>query len=216
MTHMQSSLLNFFDSVIITDCDEILVPDPSEFSTLRDYIDKVDFDYVNAIGINILHVMHLEGPLEFKAPILTQRQYGRFNSPCCKQLLSRVPLRWLPGFHSTDKIPKFDNRLYNFHTKAMDYGIAVARQVVNQETVWSERSLAVKFGDHHRWNIQKFVHEYFLVPIHIFNENLFMDFSFEDELTQIKSETISNGGFFSIPMNVSKFVKIPPHWSNLI
>ena len=111
MSSFHSALLNFHKTVVMTDCDEIIAPDPAKYRNLADYIDRVDFEYVNAIGLDILHIMSEEGPLDLSRTILSQRRYGCFHSPSCKQLLSRVPMSWLPGFHSSNR-PLISTQIY--------------------------------------------------------------------------------------------------------
>ena len=41
MSTFHKSLLNFYDTVIISDCDELLVVDPEKHSNLREYIELV-------------------------------------------------------------------------------------------------------------------------------------------------------------------------------
>jgi hypothetical protein len=203
------SLLNFYDAVIITDCDEILVPDPEKFPNLREYIDGSDFSYVSGIGIDVLHILTEEPPLDLAQPVMRQRRYGRFNSPSCKILISREPVEWLPGFHSSNKPPKFDGVLYCFHTKSMDYSIATKRQMINQNTVWSEQSLAQNLGAHHRFDINRFVHQFFFVPADLVNRGQVQEFDFSGETEQIVSEAVQHKGSYYIPMNISKLVRIP-------
>jgi len=214
MAMFHRSLLNFYDTVIITDCDEILVPDPEKFSNLREYVEGSDFDYVSSIGLDVLHILSEEHPIDFARPLLSQRQYGRFHSPCCKILVSRVPVEWLPGFHSANRPPKFDGILYLFHTKAMDYGAAIKRQDINRDTVWSDRSLAQNLGAHHRFDIRQFVHQFFLVPADLVNRSQVQDFEFSAERQKIISEADERNGYYYIPMNLSKLVRIPDRFAS--
>jgi hypothetical protein len=216
MSNFHRSLLNFFDTVIITDCDELLVPDPEAFADLREYISGTDFDYVNSIGIDVLHIMNEEGPLDLFSPILSQRHYGRFHSPVCKALISRVPMTWLPGFHSSDKPPNIDTKLYIFHTKVMDYNLAMGRQQINLTTTWSDDSLVRNYGAHWRFDYQTFVHMNFLAPMDIIKRGLVHEFEFGVEVAQIRELTVADKGFFRIPMNISKMVRIPERFQKLL
>jgi len=53
MADFHKALLNYFDTVIYTDCDEILVPDLSEYQNLADYVDRSDFEYIAPIGLDV-------------------------------------------------------------------------------------------------------------------------------------------------------------------
>ena len=215
MSSFHSALLNFHKTVVMTDCDEIIAPDPAKYRNLADYIDRVDFEYVNAIGLDILHIMSEEGPLDLSRTILSQRRYGCFHSPSCKQLLSRVPMSWLPGFHSSNRPPYFDTDLYMFHTKVMDYGIAMKRQQINLDTSWSESSLNRNLGAHHRFKYPLFVHQNFLVPMDVLNRQAYQDFDFKQEIESIVSNTVFSDGYYSIPMNVERRVTIPDRFKEV-
>ena len=216
MSNFHRSLLSFYKTVIITDCDELLVTDPSKYPTLRQFVDTVDFDYVGAIGIDVLHNTENEPPINLALPILSQRKYGRFYSRECKSLISRIPLHWLPGFHSTNSPPKLSTDVYIFHTRTMDRDIAVARQKINQTTIWSDRSLARNFGAHHRFDLDKFIHAAFLVPMDMIKRNAIGEFEFSSEIAQVYKETTESNGKFHIPMNISKIVEIPERFKKLL
>ena len=205
---LHRSLLHYYDTVIYTDCDEIIVPGPAHVS-LDAYLRASDFDYVSCVGLNVLHLLNEEDPLEPDRPILRQRRYARFFSPTCKTLISRVPIQWLPGIHSCDKPPKIDPDLYLFHTKTMDYAIAMRRQAINRATEWSEASLAQDLGAHHRYDRQRFVREAFLDPMNGIAQGQLAPFEFSAEIARIAAETRPADGFFHIPMDIAKLVAIP-------
>ncbi len=216
MSSLHSALLNFHRTVMISDCDEILAPDPDKYANLSEYIEKSDFDYVNCIGLDVLHLLTEEEPIDLSRPFLSQRRFARFHSPCCKHLISRVPMSWLPGFHSSTRPPKFDKDLYLFHTKVMDYAIAVKRQQINLDTVWSKASLDRNLGVHHRFSYSRFVHQNFLAPIDVLNRDMFQEFEFDEELNAIVNNTVVNNGYHNIPMNIEKRVKIPARFCNVL
>ena len=216
INHLHSALLKFYDAVVYTDCDEFLVPDPERHARLKEYIATMSVDCVRAVGIDVLHIINHEFPLDLSKPILSQRQYGKFGSPSCKALISKVPLRWLPGFHTCDLKVGIDPALVMFHLKFMDYNIATQRQIVNVETVWSKRSLENKFGEHHRWDMKQFVHSGFLVPADVFNRNAYGEFDFADEISAFDANTALSNGYWYIPMNIHKYVKLPERFSQLL
>jgi hypothetical protein len=216
MTKLFGALLNFYDLVILTDCDEILVPDPRVASSLRDYVGSLDRPYVNAIGIDVIQMITMEGPIDFGKPILGQRRFGRFHSPSCKQLLSREALHWLPGFHTTNRPPVFDGNLYMFHLKCMDMSIAFRRQEINLATVWSEESVRKGYGRHHRFSIEQFVHQNFLVPVSLFAKGDFGEFAFQDLTDRIEKETEFAADHYYIPMNIARYATIPERFFGLL
>jgi hypothetical protein len=216
MSSFHASLTSFYDAVIITDCDEIIVPDPAIYADLNQYIEALPRDYVSGVGINLLHLITEELPIDPSRGIMSQRKYGFFFSPQCKLNLSRVPIKWLPGMHSCNKRPVFDLDLFTFHIKTIDYGVAVSRQQINQKTIWSDAALAQKHGAHHRYNLKQFVHESFLSPLDLHNRSLMLDFEFSKEILTLESRiTVDNEGNFHIPMDIQKYVIIPERFSEV-
>lgn len=213
---LHRSLLNFYDTVIVTDCDELLTADPHRFPTLRDYVDNTDFEYMNAIGLEIIHVLNQDDPIDLSKPILSQRSFCRFHSASCKNLIARRPIKWLTGFHSADHPPRFDGALYMFHTRVMDFYISLARQKINRETLWSARSLEQNLGAHHRYDQATFVHQNFLVPLDMIARGEVAEFEFDWELGRITAETKEHNGYFYIPMEIQKLVRIPERFAGAL
>lgn len=218
VSQFHSSLLSFYDTVIYSDCDELIVPDPAHYSNLKSYVEGSDFDCVHCVGLNLLHVLDQEGPIQFGQPLLSQRKYARFQSPICKPLIGRVPLRWVAGFHSCDKQPKFDSRLLLFHTKVMDYGVAVARHQVNQQITLSERSRRQGLSSHHHKDLTQFVKLFFLIPMDLVHRKLVSEFNFEGEISELLAGTVEKNGFFWMPRRLSndKIVEIPERFRDLV
>lgn len=210
-----AALLRHFDAVIYTDCDEIIVPDPDLYTSLNDYIEKKDFDYVSCVGLNILHILNQEAPLDLARPILLQRHYAQFWSAACKTLLSRTPITWAPGFHSQSRPPQIDPNLFMFHMKFMDYSIAMQRQVINRETEWSQESLARNIGTHHRFENDRFVRGGFLVHIGAISQGTLPPFEFSDQIAELNERTTHRGNIYNIPMDIKKYVEIPERFRSI-
>ena len=209
VSSFQAALLNFYDVVICGDCDEFLVADPETYVNLSHYVERMNFDYVAGIGLNVTHIVHRELPLRLERPILQQRKYALFNSATCKTLLSRVPLRWSPGLHSVNKRPRFDVSLYMFHIKSMDYNIASARHTINSANKWSDSAIAMGHGAHHRYDFEKFVKEFFLDPAGQVERDEVKSFDFASEIAQIEVSVTEREGYWSAPMNIRRLVKVP-------
>ena len=217
MSSFHTGLTSLYDAVIVTDCDEMVVADPARYRDLPDYIARMESPYVNGIGIDVIHLISDELPLDLTRPILSQRRLGRFHAPECKQLLSRVPVRWLPGLHSSDKPPRFDPDLFVIHLKLMDYGMAVLRHRSNMQTVWSEDSLKFNYGAHHRWPMGDFVRQAFLIPLDIVHRNEVKPFEFAEEIDRLVTGTVLDAsGFYRVPMNLAKYVAFPERFATLI
>ena len=206
---LQQGLLNYYDTVIYTDADELVVPDPALFPDLRTYLEQTTFDYTACVGLNIVHMLNREQPLDVRKPILHQRRFARFLSASCKPCVSRVPMNWSPGFHGSDKPPKIDPALYSFHTKWMDYSLAMQRQKVSREAVYSKRTIEQGMRAHSRYDYDRFVREGFFDPINEMMKGGVAEFEFSAEIGAINAGVTAFSGVHFIPMNISKIVEIP-------
>jgi hypothetical protein len=146
---LQRNLFQYYDTVIYTDCDEFLVPDPRKFSSLASYVEQMTADCVRAVGFNLLHIRGQEDPLRADRGFLDQRGYCRFYTPECKPLITRTPLVWQAGFHCCDKKALLDSGLLLIHAKLADYTAAMARLALTREMPWTDRALR-SWGAHQR------------------------------------------------------------------
>src|ERR1051326_102476 len=137
----QHALLRFYEVVICTDCDEMLVADPRKHASLGAFLASVTSEVIAPTGVNVHHVRGMEDPVDLNAPILGQRRYVRFASGVCKPSVARVPLCWVPGFHWCDRVPDYRTDLYQFHLRRMDITTSLERLRVTRAMPWSERAL---------------------------------------------------------------------------
>jgi hypothetical protein len=143
-------LLKYYDVVIYTDCDELIVIDPLINIGLRDYIIKLSFNSINVIGFNILHDRVTEAKINLGLSLFSQRRFVRFDSMYCKPLLSKVPIRWSPGFHGSNKERVFDDNLFMFHLRSIDYEYSRRRIKALNSIEFSTESLSSNFSSHFR------------------------------------------------------------------
>jgi glycosyl transferase family 2 len=135
---LQHELLQRYDSVIVVDADEIVVPDP-RIGTLGDYLDRFSADFVNCHGMEIVHEKAEEGPYDPSRPILDQRHYWKRNAWYDKPALAREPMHWIPGFHSrTDAQSNPDENLYLVHLHRVDYDACLLRHERRRQLAWNQ------------------------------------------------------------------------------
>ena len=128
-----------YDAVIIADCDEFLVPDPSLYGSLRDYIAATPGDALMAIGMNVQHLLTEEAPFDPGRPLFEQRRHVQFVSPMCKPAITRKDVTYSPGFHNSSLRPAL-GALYNFHIRWADCGYTLKRQHMTRTMQWKDRS----------------------------------------------------------------------------
>jgi hypothetical protein len=150
VSDLQRDLLRYFDVVIYTDCDELLVPDPRRFRSLREYTENVAVDCVRPVAFNVIQIRCQEAALDPNRPILDQRNYCQFYTRECKPVLAKVPIRYEPGFHDCDRKALLDPGLLLVHSKLADFTGALARLSLTRGIAWSERAIQAGWGDHWR------------------------------------------------------------------
>jgi glycosyltransferase involved in cell wall biosynthesis len=127
MSNFQNSLIQYYDRVIYTDVDEFIVIDPDLNTDLVSFIAEDQRNNIAPVGLNVIHRDNIEGPIDFSEPILSQRQWVCFSSDYCKPLITRDKIKWMPGFHGSDKIPWITKNIYLFHLRLVDRDLLLLR-----------------------------------------------------------------------------------------
>ena len=209
INHMQRALLQYYDFVIYTDCDELIVPDPAKSASLETHLTAQTYEYAAPIGLNVIQLIDTESPINSAYPLLSQRRYCQFQANMCKPLVARVPLNWQPGFHECDKPIRIDRDLYLFHTKAVDRERALNRLRITQKLRWSQGALAANHGIHHRYDEERFTQEFFLDRINQFRNQGARPFEFDSEVARLQSESVEDAGVFRVPQFTGRISEIP-------
>ena len=131
-----SSLLNWFDWVVYSDVDELLIADPKVSPSLREYVRRPLPDVVTAIGLNVAHRFQVEPELDLTRPVTSQRHYVFSASSMCKPNLICKPVKWSPGSHSSDAEVIFDH-LYMFHLRWFDLPYGLKRLHKTRNMAWA-------------------------------------------------------------------------------
>ncbi len=119
---LATSLLKFYDIIIHTDIDEIIIPSPNKYNGLVDYFSKNEHNTYTCVGLNVVNEIYQENPYNNEIPLFDQRQYVRFFSPMCKTVAIRQPVHWSPGYHGLNlEINFHDYNLFMFHMREMDF-----------------------------------------------------------------------------------------------
>ncbi|HYZ62232.1 MAG TPA: glycosyltransferase family 2 protein [Acetobacteraceae bacterium] len=121
-----AELLRHYDVVVHTDTDELLLPDPARHADLVAFAAAVSEPVVTAAGLDLQHLPEREPPLDPARPIGAQREWVRFSAAMCKPAFIRRPVRWAPGFHTSDA-PMVMAGLYLIHLRYADLGLGLRR-----------------------------------------------------------------------------------------
>ena len=122
LSKFAAGLLEAYDAVVFTDADEFLVAEPTKYATLVDLVaDRPDVPVIGAMGINLVHHLGTEAPLDPEQPLLSQRSLAKFIPLMCKPAVKRVPAPWTAASHGVKGTPyRIDPDLYMFHAKFSD------------------------------------------------------------------------------------------------
>ncbi|MGC5747780.1 glycosyltransferase family 2 protein [Gluconobacter sp. NFX36] len=145
------SLLEWYDSVIYVDVDELLLPDPDIFPSLTHFAQANTRPVVTATGLDVIHLPESEAPLDYTRLVSVQRQHVRFSSAMCKPVLIRAAITWAPGSHCCAEIaPEMGAPLFLFHLRYADLSSGLRRLERTRTQPWCSNDV----GQHQRINDQ--------------------------------------------------------------
>lgn len=215
LSAQHKALLQFYDVVVLCDCDEFVAPDPDRHADLRSYIEQSKPGVTAAVGMQIHHVLDSELPLDLTRPVLCQRRLAFFTVENCKPVISSVPTQWFPGQHASNVRPLLDPHLYLFHAKFMDYNIAITRHAVNSTNIWSEEHSKTAHGAHHRYGYARFVLEAFLAPMEVVKRGKVAPFEFEAEIAAMTTGLAERHGAQVFGRAEPKFLEIASRFQSV-
>jgi hypothetical protein len=116
-----AGLLAAYDAVVFADADEFLVADPARYADLRELVaDRPDHDVIGAMGLNVVHQLAEEPPLDPDRRVLEQRRVAKFLPLMCKPSIKRIPAGWVAASHGIRAPFTVDPDLVMFHLKFAD------------------------------------------------------------------------------------------------
>jgi hypothetical protein len=149
---LAASLRTLYDCVVFADADEFVAPDPARYSGLKDFIARQGDDVaaVGALGLNVVHAVDAEPPLDLTSPVLGQRTLAKFVPVMCKPSVNLAGAPWFAASHGIRAPYVVDPDLWMFHLKWADRDLLRAaadhrlRMVEtdgrSRETQWGEGS----------------------------------------------------------------------------
>jgi len=121
----QKKLLEKFEWVLYSDCDEFITPDLNLYKDFPAFFDAYPDEKTLCEGYDIVQTDN-EEPIDFTKPYLQQRKYWYKNWSYNKPLLSKIPLNWAEGCHRELEVPDTIGKLqtktglYLIHLKYAD------------------------------------------------------------------------------------------------
>lgn len=147
VSQFQRFLLQSYAAVLFTEVDEIVTP--AGFGNLPGYaaLALSDIPYVRCSGYEV--VDRDEPELDARAPLLAQRKWWYPTTLYSKTLLSKIPMHWGPGFHTSQNVPDGHPRatdLILLHLHKVDFKMALSRHQASAQLDWSAKDLDAEAG----------------------------------------------------------------------
>lgn len=129
--------LEKFETVLFTDVDEFLVPDPDYHESLRMYLHLNRRKVVYTYGWDVISGPH-DVPLHWSFPLLSQRDTMVYSLLYSKPSVAKEPIALAEGGHHISgsfarNAENTDRTLWLFHFKMADWGEFKRRQAISHE-----------------------------------------------------------------------------------
>ncbi len=210
VTRLHGMLLLEFDWALHTDCDELVVS--KGHATLAEALAHEDPDApsVTAVGMNLWHYVDDEPVYDRGRPMGEQREYATFEKSMCKPFASRVPIAWIPGFHTSNLAPRFGNGYYLVHTKYVDRDESLSRLRLTSGLNWSAEALEKGWSSHQRVDAEKLVAKFEGIARYVAGGRVDA-FEFGDEIRGFLEQSVqdSKGNWRCDARLPSRIVRIP-------
>ncbi len=159
MSFFISGMMEFYNWMILSDVDEIMIVDPDLAPDLLSYITATYGDFktgpknISPFALELIHVPDEEPePLVDGETILSRRRIFRPNFNYSKPCLVRAPTVFGPGGHRNSLGPRhLSDGLYLLHLKFVDLDLMKARSKVKTETVQTAAETNDHFKSGHNW-----------------------------------------------------------------
>lgn len=130
MSDIARGLHRVMDVVIATDVDEFILPDPTHYAGLADFLARAPRTHATAsgLGLDIGQHMALEAKLDSMQPFLDQRRFAHVSARYTKPSISYRAVTWGSGIHRV-KGRNFHiaPHLYHLHFGMVDYALSTGK-----------------------------------------------------------------------------------------
>lgn len=124
----QRKLLDNYDYVLFTEVDEIVLP--IECNAFDEFITSTgNQKSYTCSGYEIVQKIGIESDIDLSQPLLKQRSRMYKSGIYCKTLLTRVPVYYSMGYHSSSMDNKINSGLILIHLHKIDFKINTERNI---------------------------------------------------------------------------------------
>lgn len=121
-----ADLLSYNEWVLYSDIDEIIFPNPARYTSFEHYIKTMNKPYLYCYAWEVIHEQ--ERPIDWRRPLLVQRQNWVRQAAYDKPLLTSEVLDWEEGLHNikghdakdTTILQRDEQDLYLVHLHRID------------------------------------------------------------------------------------------------
>lgn len=160
--NFQKELLDKYECVVFAESDELLysIEKPLNY-VIEELINNPNQDYITCKGYEVIE-MKGERSLTPKDEIFENRNYWfNYSVNYDKTLISKIPLKWIWGFHSAiGKTKLFTNEVYMAHLHRVDFEMMLKRHEERAKK-WILKDDGAGIGFQHRIGDREGVMEYF-------------------------------------------------------
>ena len=144
---IMSYLLMFYDYVLCTDADEILIADPRKYKNITDYVQKNPNEIMYSTGYEIVGNKK-DTPINFSENLFNQRKEWVKLKNFYKPVLSSVPIRKMYSDYNCSS--NGDPDLYLVHLNRIDYKTSLDKHKASKKYNWNPSDLNKTDGWQHR------------------------------------------------------------------
>ncbi|WP_435139184.1 glycosyltransferase family 2 protein [Pseudopelagicola sp. nBUS_19] len=155
-----TGLSDFYNWIIVSDVDEIVIVDPQAASSIPKYIlqnysnPQTAPKNISPLCLELIHIPEEEPlPIEDEQTILSRRRIFRPNQNYSKPCLVGGPVVFGPGGHrNTLGRRHMPEDMYTLHLKFFDYGKMSAVAEKRKQTVINAGKLGSSYNETHGWH----------------------------------------------------------------
>lgn len=165
----QGELLSKYECVIFAEADELIYSALKPLNeTIVDFISS-EHDYLTCSGYDVVQNVETEKALNIGDDVFKYRNYWYPNIMYDKTLITKVPLYWAWGFHTTNRPANKSMNIYMAHLHRVDLEQMYERHK-ERATKWNLKNDG-HAGFHHRigdrQGVEKFFHD---IPKHLIEQ----------------------------------------------
>lgn len=215
-----TGLLDFYNFMIVSDVDEIVVVDPIAAPTIVEYIHQTYGAMKNAprnispLCLELIHLPEQEPlPIQDNKTILSRRRIFRPNKNYSKPCIVGGPVGFGPGGHRNTLGPRhLPEHLYTLHLKYFDQRTVEERGEEKKKLVVDAGNIGSKYDTSHAWSRTQEAYEGIIASATLEGENIELP---EFRKAMLKQTERYSNQYVWGPARSSTLYRIPERFSDV-